>query len=168
MGQDGPMPTPLDNDRWGYESNCFVCEPRNAGGLQIPFQLDDDNETVSAPFQLDATYSGAPALVHGGVSLALLDEAQAWACIAVAAKWGLTASTAADFITPVFIDHPYRVEAEVTGVDDALVHTVGRIVDGAGATMVSSISTFHIVGEVDVNTGENTVDARQQRLLGDH
>ena len=71
------MPTPLTNDIWDYESNCFVCEQSNEGGLRIPFQLDDDGDTVSASFRLGTTYSGAPALVHGGVSLALLDEAQA-------------------------------------------------------------------------------------------
>lgn len=158
------MATPLDNDRWGYDSNCFVCEQHNPGGLRIPFQLDDDELTVSASFELGATYSGAPALLHGGVSLALLDEAQAWACIAVAGRWGLTASTAADFIGPVFVDHPYRVEAEVTGVDDALVHTAGRIVDGASKTLITSISTFHIVGEVDLS-GHNRLDDRHRHLL---
>ena len=95
----------------------------------------------------------------------MLDEAQAWACIAVAGRWGLTASTAADFISPVFVDHPYRVEAEVTGVDDALVHTVGRVVGGDDATLISSISTFHIVGEVDVATGENTLDEHHRGLV---
>jgi acyl-coenzyme A thioesterase PaaI-like protein len=159
------MPTPLTNDLWDYESNCFVCEQSNEGGLRIPFQLDDDGDTVSASFRLGTTYSGAPALLHGGVSLALLDEAQAWACIAVAGRWALTASTAADFISPVFVDHPYRVEAEVTDVDDALVHTVGRVVGGDDATLISSISTFHIVGEVDVATGENTLDEHHRGLV---
>lgn len=161
------MATPLTNDRWSYESNCFVCEARNSGGMRLPFQLDDDEATVSSAFELDNTYSGAPALVHGGVSLAILDEAQAWACIAVAGKWGLTASTAADFIAPVFIDHPHRAEAEVTSVDDALVHTAGRIIDRHGATLVSSTSSFHIVGEVEVATGEEELDDRQRRLLGE-
>ena len=42
------MATPLTNDRWGYESNCFVCEQSNEQGLQIPFQLDDDSEVLSS------------------------------------------------------------------------------------------------------------------------
>ncbi|MEM7287757.1 MAG: PaaI family thioesterase [Actinomycetota bacterium] len=161
------MPTPLTNDRWGYESNCYVCEQSNAGGMRVPFQLEDDAETVTAAFTLDRTYSGAPALVHGGVSLALLDEAQAWACIAVAGKWGLTASTASTFLSPVFCDTPYRVEARVTAVSDVAVETVGTIRDEGGGAMIESSSSFHIVGEVDVATGQHELDDRQRRLLGE-
>ena len=160
------MPTPLTNDRWGYESNCYVCEPSNEGGLRIPFQLEDDGETVTAAFSLDRTYSGAPALVHGGVSLALLDEAQAWACIAVAGKWGLTASTSARFAAPVFCDTEYRVEARVTDVGDAAVETAAVIRDGDGAAVIESVASFHVVGEGDVDTGEHDLDERQRRLLG--
>lgn len=161
------MATPLTNDRWGYDSNCFVCEAGNAGGMRLPFQLDDDGCTVSCSFQLDSTYSGAPALVHGGVTLAILDEAQAWACIAVAGKWGLTASTSAEFTAPVFIDQLHLAEAEVTEVGDGLVRTVGRVADAAGAVLVSSSSVFHVVGDVDLTTGEGRLDDRQRRLLGE-
>lgn len=46
---------PLSNDQWGFESSCFVCEPRNVGGLRIPFSyvIDDDGERVTASFALD-------------------------------------------------------------------------------------------------------------------
>ena len=45
----------LHNDDWGYESNCFVCEVRNDGGLRIPFFHDQDAETVVAEFELPDT-----------------------------------------------------------------------------------------------------------------
>lgn len=159
------MPTPLTNDRWGYESNCYVCEPANEGGLRIPFQLEDDHATVTAAFTLDRTYSGAPALVHGGVSLALLDEAQAWACIAVAGKWALTVSTSAAFPEPVFVDHSYRVEAVIERVADGAVHTSGRIVDDAGTACATSTSVFQVVGEVDVDGALNGLSADRQHLI---
>ncbi len=161
------MAMPLDNDRWGYESNCYVCEQKNAGGLRVAFQLDDDGLTVSAQFELDQTYSGAPALVHGGVSLALLDECQAWACIAVAAKWALTASTAAEFVGAVYVDHPYRVEARVLSSNDTSIETEGRILDPQGVALVTSEAKFHVVGDVDVDTGQNELNADQRRLLGE-
>ena len=73
----------LHNEAWGFETNCFVCEPKNQAGLQIPFFHDDERSVVTAEFELSDAYSGAPSLVHGGVTLAVLDEAMAWACIAV-------------------------------------------------------------------------------------
>ncbi|MEL7208273.1 MAG: hypothetical protein AAGK32_08605, partial [Actinomycetota bacterium] len=78
VAADGPPPgRPLHNDDWGYDSNCYVCEPTNEGGLRIPFVADDEAELVRARFSLDETYSGAPSFVHGGVTGAILDEAQA-------------------------------------------------------------------------------------------
>ena len=69
----------LRNDAWQFRSNCFVCEPSNTAGLAIPFFHDDEAGTVVADFTLDERFSGAPHYVHGGVALAVLDEAMAWA-----------------------------------------------------------------------------------------
>lgn len=159
------MPTPLTNDRWGYESSCFVCEQSNRSGLRIAFQLDDDATTVSASFSLGAEYSGAPALVHGGLSLAVLDEAQAWAVIAVGLKWGLTRTAQATFDGPVFIDHDYRVEARIVGDRDDEVDTVASIIDSAGAVVVRSASSFSVVGHVDETQATLGLAGEHRHLL---
>lgn len=159
------MPTPLTNDRWGYESSCFVCEQSNDDGLQIPFQLDDDATTVSAAFTLGPQHSGAPTLVHGGLSLAVLDEAQAWVVIAVAKKWGLTRTTSASFEGAVFIEKPHRVEAVVVEDEAKQVRTEARILDPAGTVVVTSNTTFVVVGEVDPDQAALGLDASQRRLL---
>ena len=33
---------PLTNAGWGFETNCFVCEPSNLLGLRIPYFLDEE------------------------------------------------------------------------------------------------------------------------------
>jgi hypothetical protein len=38
----------LLNSRWGFESNCFVCEERDDSGLRIPFFHDRDDDAVVA------------------------------------------------------------------------------------------------------------------------
>src|SRR2546430_2937123 len=73
----------LDNSRWGFGSNCFVCEPGNARGMQVPFSHDTDRGVVFAEFTLGAEYSGAPTYLHGGATLALMDEGMSWATIAL-------------------------------------------------------------------------------------
>lgn len=67
----------LHNEDWGFETNCFVCEPKNEHGLGISFFHDTDRNLVTAEFELSHTFSGAPTLVHGGITLAVLDEAMA-------------------------------------------------------------------------------------------
>ena len=40
----------LDNDAWGFESSCFVCEGRNERGLRVPsFHDDGSGRVVPAP-----------------------------------------------------------------------------------------------------------------------
>ncbi len=137
----------LSNDGWGIESNCFVCEAGNDRGLRLPFWADDEAEVVTAEVTLPSPYSGAPAVVHGGLSLAVLDEAQAWAVIAFAGVFGVTAETSAAFHQPVWIDHPYRVEARVLRVDGDDVFTEGRVLAADDTACVVATGRFLSMGE---------------------
>ena len=136
----------LHNEDWGFDTNCFVCEPRNAGGLRIPFHHDDERAAVVATFTLDSTFSGAPSYVHGGVSLAVLDEAQAWATIAVGGKLAVTAETTARFERPVLVDKTYRVEARLTGQDAERITTEAQILDHRDRVCATSTATFAVLG----------------------
>ncbi|MEM7095539.1 MAG: PaaI family thioesterase [Actinomycetota bacterium] len=161
------MPLPLTNDRWAYETNCFVCEPSNPAGLQIPFLLADEADHVFADFSLGSAHSGAPTLVHGGVSLALLDEAQAWACIAIAGQWALTHTTSSTFEQPVFVDHEHRVEARIESTGGPTLTTSAVIVDATGAVCVRSQASFHVLGPVDPDQRALGLGERYRHLLGD-
>src|SRR3954469_12867745 len=123
---------PLTNAEWGFESNCFVCEPANPRGLGIRFFHDEDAGVVTADLRLGSELSGAPHYVHGGVLLAVLDEAMAWAAIAVAGRFAVVQSTATTFDRPVRIDEPHRVEASVHGRTDTAVTARASILDAGG------------------------------------
>ena len=122
----------LDNASWGFESSCFVCEPSNPHGLRIPFFHDDEAGTVTAELRLGAELSGAPHYVHGGVLLAILDEAMAWAAIALAGKFAVVQSTATTFDRPVRVDEAHRVEATIYGHTDTAVTARAFIADAGG------------------------------------
>ena len=123
---------PLTNAGWGFETNCYVCEPANPLGLRIPFFHDDEAGLVTADFSLGADHSGAPHYVHGGVLLAILDEAMAWAAIALAERFAVVQSTATTFDRPVRIDEPYRVEATVHDRTDNAVTARAVVADAGG------------------------------------
>lgn len=135
----------LRNEQWGFESNCFVCEPRNDAGLRLPFEHDDELDAVVCEFMLDDRFSGAPRYLHGGVLLAVLDEAMAWATIAIARKFAVTEESTTRFARPVKIDRPYRCEARVTGVSGDRITATALIVDRFDQLCAESDATFHVL-----------------------
>ena len=138
----------LTNDEWGFESNCYVCEPRNARGLRLAFFHDDDEQAVVCEFALDETYSGAPNFVHGGLTLAILDEAQAWACIALARKFAVTTQTTTTFLRPIMVGRRYVAEARVEDVTDEAITTSARMLDtDKGKVRAESRATFLVLSD---------------------
>lgn len=133
----------LDNASWGFASNCFVCEAGNERGLRIPFFHDDEADVVTADFALDAGFSGAPSYLHGGVTLAILDEAMAWASIASAGTFALTGTTTTTFLRPVRVDRTYRVEARVAGTTaDGHLEVTAVVRDPGGRACAEARATF--------------------------
>jgi len=126
----------LENSRWGFESNCFVCDATNDRGMQLPFFHDDEADLVFAEYSLDAAFSGAPTYVHGGVTLAVLDEAMAWAAIAVGGKFAVTHETSATFDYPVRVGRTYRVEARLTEQTRERFRAEGTVLDAKGRPCV--------------------------------
>jgi uncharacterized protein (TIGR00369 family) len=133
---------PLTNDGWGFESSCFVCEPRNTAGLAIPFHHDVAEKRVVAEFALDEQFSGAPSYVHGGVLLAILDEAMAWATIAIAGRFAVTQETTSRFEHPVRVGRLHSVRAEIVESEDRAIRTRGVIIRSDGRRCVTATATF--------------------------
>lgn len=142
----GPIPLAGDNSRWGFESNCFVCERRNDAGLGIEFYCDPDTESVTASFELDDRFSGAPSCAHGGVVLAVLDEAMAWATIALGGCFAVTKETTARFRAPVRVGGRYDVRAQVVDDGGDELQCEAEITDQSGKTCASAAATFVPLG----------------------
>jgi acyl-coenzyme A thioesterase PaaI-like protein len=119
----------LENSRWGFGTNCFVCEPANARGLQVPFSHDTERGLVFADFTLGPEFSGAPTYVHGGATLALIDEGMSWATIALSKKFAFTKETSATFDWPVRVDRSYRLEVRVVDEDERRILAEAVVLD---------------------------------------
>lgn len=158
----------LHNDDWGYDTNCFVCEPCNDAGLQIPFFHDTDRDLVVADFELGDAFSGAPTLVHGGVTLAVLDEAMAWACIAVGRQWAVTTETSTRFHRAVRVGSRYRAEAGVVEHVGSTIRTAARVLDRRGVVRAEATATFTTLGEAQVvRIAGEPIDERHRTYVND-
>jgi acyl-coenzyme A thioesterase PaaI-like protein len=132
----------LDNASWGFASNCFVCDPGNPGGLKIQFFHDDEADVVLGDYALDETFSGAPSYVHGGITLAILDEAMAWATIAGAGVFALTRTTTTTFLWPVRVGRTHRVEARLASRSEERIEVAARVLDAEGKPCAESRASF--------------------------
>ena len=159
----------LHNEDWGFETNCFVCEPTNERGLRIGFYLDDERALVTADFELSDAFSGAPTLVHGGVTLAVIDEAMAWACIAIGRRWAVTTETTSRFHRAVRVGSRYRVEARIVDHIGDEMYAAARLLDRRDQLRVESSATFATLGEAQAAkfSGSAVSDANRRFLRGD-
>ena len=157
----------LHNADWGFDSNCFVCEPRNPSGLRIPFHHDDAMACVTAEFTLDDGFSGAPKFVHGGIVLAILDEAMAWATIAVGGKFAVTKETRTTFDHPVYVGRSYRVEAFVDETTDAAMDTRAHVLDQKGRRCAEARATFVVLSPATARDAIGDITSESSRLLRD-
>ena len=156
--------TRLTNAAWGFSSLCFVCEDANERGLRIPFFHDDEAGAITAEFTLTEAFSGAPAFGHGGVLMAICDEAMCWATIVIAGSWAVTASNAHRFRRPVRLGRPYRVEGRVVGRDDDGIRTTAVITSGStGKLAVEADALFSPIGPAQATSAIGTDVAAEHR-----
>ncbi len=157
----------LENGRWGFESNCFVCETKNAAGLGIPFYVDADDGAVTGEFALDDPFSGAPSYVHGGVVLAVLDEAMAWAAIALAGSFAVTKETTTRFRVPVRVGEHYEVVARIDEDGGDTIACSAVIIADDGSECATAQAMFVPLGPAEmvdaVGTTVSDDDARYVR-----
>ena len=152
----------LHNEDWGFDSSCFVCEPKNERGLAIPFHHDTEADTVVCEFTLGPEFSGAPSYVHGGITLAITDEAMAWATIAVGGKFAVTTETSTKFQRPARVGRTYRVEARVQRQDEEQIVTSAAVLDQKDRVCAESVATFAILSPA------TAVDAIGTDVSADH
>jgi uncharacterized protein (TIGR00369 family) len=146
----------LLTNTFGFASNCWVCEPSNPIGLHVPFHHDDEAGTVTATVRLDANHSGAPNLVHGGLLAALCDDAMAWASIAQARRFALTAETRLSYLAPVAVDQEVTVTARLIGQVGRQVWLLAEVRAG-GTVCVRAESRATVVGgELALDAGGTT------------
>jgi len=146
----------LPND-FSVAQRCFGCGPRNDLGLQLKFFAEPSEQRVVADFTMAREHSGAPMFVHGGLVMALLDEAMAWATIGIRRRFALTRDFRANFAVPLIVGQPYSVygmPAQLVEGDRVIV-VRGEIRDAAGTVCASAEGDYWVMShdELAVATG---------------
>ena len=121
-------------------------------------RFERQGDGVVAHLQLRPEFQGWKGIAHGGIAIALLDEAMAHAAGAAGHR-GMTASLDARFRKPVPLDEPLVVFGRVTGQRRNVLSLEGRVSDAAGHTLVEGTARFVSRGaleEVDDRRNPNS------------
>jgi len=128
------------------DGNCFACGPENAQGMHLHFEAD--GEGVLCRATLDAKYQGWRGVVHGGIAMALVDEAMAHAA-GFAGHRGVTASVNVRFRKPVPVGEPILVRGRVTWQRRNVLGVEAQVLNEAGTVLVQGEGSFVSRGTLD-------------------
>jgi acyl-coenzyme A thioesterase PaaI-like protein len=145
---------PVDDGR------CFACGPENEIGLHLHFEhLGKDG--VHARTILRPEFQGWKGIAHGGVALALLDEAMAHAAGAAGYR-GVTGSMNARFRKPVPLGVPIEIEGRIKWMRHRVLEIHAQVTDQAGAVLLEGEGRFVSQGRVeDVRDRRNPGNAEK-------
>lgn len=129
---------------------CFVCGPGNPAGLGVQWFADRD--IVYASHLSDVRWQGPPAHVHGGVSAALLDEAMG-AAVWRATQPSLLASLNVNYLRPVPLGTPVRIEGWLERVEGRKCYAAGRILLPDGGPPAVSATGLYVHASAEFLAG---------------
>ncbi|MBV8434534.1 MAG: PaaI family thioesterase [Candidatus Eremiobacteraeota bacterium] len=129
------------------DGNCFACGPENPIGLHLHFDRDE-NEGVRARAVLASQFQGWRGIAHGGIVMALLDEAMAHAA-GFAGHRGVTASVNVRFRKPVPLERPIVMRGRVTWHRRNVLGVQARVEDEAGTVLAEAEGMFVSRGPLD-------------------
>ena len=126
-------------------ANCFACGPGNSLGLNVTFYPD-------GPFAAAATYIARPehagwaGILHGGVTVTLMDEAFGW-CLLFENVTALTASITTRLHKSIPTGTPLHIRAAVTRDRRRLfdAHAEVRHTDSTGQLLAEADATLYRV-----------------------
>jgi uncharacterized protein (TIGR00369 family) len=110
--------------------------------------FEADGEGVLCRATLDSKYQGWRGVVHGGIAMALIDEAMAHAA-GFAGHRGVTASVNVRFRKPVPVDEPILVRGRVTWHRRNVLGVEAQILNEAGTVLVQGEGSFVSRGPLD-------------------
>ena len=113
--------------------------------MRQQFFLDDELGRVVATFTPTPGHSGVPNYTHGGASMAVLDDAMAWAIIELKQRFGITRRCEVDFIRPVMIGAPHDVQAWVESFEDRALMARAEMRNADGKLCVASKATYIVL-----------------------
>jgi len=120
---------------------CFACGKHNPEGMRLKFAYDEDRDCFVSRFRLGKRYTGPPGHTHGGIIATILDEAMG-KVNKLRHVVALTSQITVDYLKPVPLNKPLRVESREVRVNGRRHINMAEIMDPKGEVLARSRGIF--------------------------
>ncbi len=123
------------------KNQCFVCGQGNPGGMHLKFTQNKTHDGYVCRFRLDDRFTGPPGHCHGGIIATILDEAMG-KVNRLRDVVAVTAQMTVDYLKPVPLNQPLRVESREVSVSGRRHTNQAEILNRKGEVLARSRGTF--------------------------
>jgi uncharacterized protein (TIGR00369 family) len=123
---------------------CFACGPDNARGMHLKFAYDRSRKSFVCHFRLDKRYTGPPGHCHGGIIATILDEAMG-KVNKLRQVIALTSQMTVEYLRPVPLNKPLRVESREVSVRGRRHVNMGEIFNQEGEVLARGRALFIVI-----------------------
>ena len=120
---------------------CFACGKDNLEGMRLKFAYDEERDCFVCRFRLGKRYTGPPGHCHGGVIATILDEAMG-KVNKLRQVVALTSQITVDYLKPVPLNVPLRVESREVRVKGRRHINMAEILNQRGDALARSRGKF--------------------------
>jgi uncharacterized protein (TIGR00369 family) len=120
---------------------CFACGKNNPEGMRLRFTYDEEHDCFVCRFRLGKRYTGPPGHAHGGIIATILDEAMG-KVNKLRHVVALTSNIAIDYLKPVPLNKPLRVESRELKVRGRYHTNTAEILNRKGDVLARSKGLF--------------------------
>jgi uncharacterized protein (TIGR00369 family) len=126
------------------KNQCFACGPDNLDGMHLKFTFDKRRQMFVCRFCLDQRYTGPPGHCHGGIIATILDEAMG-KVNKLRQVIALTSRMTVDYLRPVPLKKPLRVESREVSVRGRKHVNVAEILNQKGEVLARGRAVFIVI-----------------------
>ena len=120
---------------------CFGCGKNNPDGMRLKFTYDEERDCFVCRFRLGKRYTGPPGHCHGGIIATILDEAMG-KVNKLRHVIALTSQITVDYLKPVPLKQPLRVESKEVSVEGRRHVNMAEILNQKNEVLARSKGLF--------------------------
>lgn len=123
-----------------WTKSCFVCGEENKHGLKLKSHVENGLVVINyTPRDCD---KGWKHIVHGGITITLMDEVMTWAAMLEVKSACVAAEVNSRLRQPIETGKPLRIEGSVSSAKSRMVITAAKILDESGVVLATATGKY--------------------------